>query len=212
MQVNTETAASNDVDVHYLQKPDADTLQENTLKHLSEKIYDGAQVVNLNDPNLGAAASGFALTQRMQPMEMLASTKGEKMRKTIKRLLTIILTNGEIDAKTTAELVRGFKVEFTPNIPHSDVDESNIVKNLNGIISKRLLLSYLSKVGNIDDEIKEEQKDKAENMENFNTAGGQPPQANGDYPPELKSKPTEDPDEDQPPKLNVSRGKGGDDK
>ncbi|MGF7436772.1 phage portal protein [Lentilactobacillus senioris] len=174
-------------EVKYLQKPDGDGLQENTLKHLSDKIYDGAQVVNLADPNISTAASGFALTQKMQPMLMAASTKGEKMRKTIKRLLRIILKHNDMgNDQEIADIIRDIKVEFTPNIPHSEVDESTIVRNLNGIVSKRTLISYLSRVQNIDDELKAEEEEAEKRMTMFDE-------------PDSEEEPSSN-DQDEPPK------------
>ncbi|WP_268914100.1 phage portal protein [Lentilactobacillus sp. SPB1-3] len=166
MQVNN-TDPNVDPEVDYLDKPNADGLQENSMKHLSDKIYDGSQVVNLADPSISSAASGFALTQRMQPMEMVAATKAEKMRKTIKRLLNIILRYNGFVNDDVADILRDIKVEFTPNVPHSEVDESTIVKNLNGIVSKRTLISYLSRVQNIDDELKAEEEEAEKRMTMF---------------------------------------------
>ncbi|WP_338230801.1 phage portal protein [Lactiplantibacillus paraxiangfangensis] len=207
MQIQND-GGSEDASVEFLDKPNSNELQENALKHLSDNIYDGAQVVNLSDPALSSSASGKALEQKMQPMTMLASTKAEKMRTAIKRLLTIILNqNGGFgNQDDIAELVRQIKIEFTPNIPHSDIDEATVVKNLNGIISKPALLSYLSRINNVDDEIKREEQEKEQNAQKFNSAGptdGSPDDSNGD-------KDDQSPgakDDDAPPSI-----KGGDDK
>lgn len=192
-------------EVEYLQKPDADQLQEHSIAHLKEAAYNGAQVVNLDDPDVSAATSGFALTQRMQPMQMLSSTKGEKMRKTIRRLLWIIFSYaGKVkDLKKINELVRSTQVEFTANIPHSEVDESTIVKNLNGIVPTPILYGYLSRIKNVNDAVKMMEDEKAKNAESFGGDGGGTPPDDGDYPP----------DEPVPPKPDKPKPKdeGGDD-
>lgn len=198
-----------DASVEFLDKPNNNELQENALKHLSDSIYDGAQVVNLSDPELSSSASGKALEQKMQPMTMLASTKAEKMRTAIKQLLTIILnySKGFGDAKAVAELIRQTKIEFTPNIPHSDLDESTIVKNLNGIVSKQAQLGYLSRIPNIDEEIQREQKEAADNAKRF----GEVDPNEGDKPNGQNSSDSNNPpgnkDDETPPNA-----KGGDDK
>nr|WP_263640334.1 phage portal protein [Levilactobacillus brevis] len=43
--------ATQKFDVHYLDKPDGDNVQENAIKHLTHQVYDTAQVTNMNDPD-----------------------------------------------------------------------------------------------------------------------------------------------------------------
>lgn len=199
-----------DVDASFLQKPDADQLQEHSIAHLKEAAYNGAQVVNLDDPSVSAATSGFALIQRMQPMQMLGSTKGEKMRKTIRRLLWIIFSyvGGINDYKKINELVRSTQVEFTANIPHSEVDESTIVHNLNGIVPTPILYGYLSRIKNVDDAVKMMEDEKAKNAQLFggDTGNDGTPPPDGDYPPDKAQPPKQIGD-----KSDDKKDEGGED-
>lgn len=200
------------VDVKYLEKPDGDNLQENTLQHFNDEIYNGAHVVNLADHNLSPVTSGYALEQRMSPMLMMASTKGARMRKTIKRLLTIILKNtGKFgDDKNIADIIRDIDVKFVPNMVHNKLEESQVVTNLNGIVSRRYNLSNLSDLQDVNDELDAEDEDKKQAMKQFADAGNQPgSDPNQGEPNDPNKKPTEgEVNNDDNSKPNPTTGAG----
>ncbi|MEQ6218262.1 phage portal protein [Levilactobacillus brevis] len=172
--------ATQKFDVHYLDKPDGDNVQENAIKHLTHQVYDTAQVTNMNDPDFAnSTASGVSLDKKMQPMQMMAAIKFRKMEAAVQDLLFLIYAynNGEARSYDKAdEMVRDTTIQFTPNVPHDTLQESQIVKNLNGIVSLDQLLSYLSSVKSIPDEMARIKKQQAANQTKFaNTPSGDGP-------------------------------------
>ncbi|WP_220751563.1 phage portal protein [Apilactobacillus xinyiensis] len=168
------------IDAKFLEKPQNDTQQEHFMDRVTSQIYQNAQIINLSDPQLGATASGDALGKKLQPMVMLADSKARKMTNAFKQLLSIMMTKCDcLDGMKAEDVVNDIQIKFTPNIPHSLLDESNIVKNLNGIVSLQTLLSYLSNVENVPQEMEQITAEKKANTIDFGNANGS---NDGDYP------------------------------
>ena len=127
-----------DVDAKFLEKPDADTNQENLLNRLTTMIYQISMIANISDDVFGSSTSGTALAYKMQPMSNLALNKERKFTQNLRKLFTIIgvqLAYG--DAKDIA-----FK--FIRNMPNNTAEEAETAKNLTGITSTETALSTLS--------------------------------------------------------------------
>lgn len=159
-------------DIEFLTKPDGDQLQENTLGHLTDYIYTTAQVINMSDPSFSdSTSSGEALKRKMQPMQMHATTKYNGLTQALQELLFIIFTSNGYSPQNADYLIQHTKIAFVPNIPESLIDESTVVKNLNGIVSTPTLLGILSNVDNVPAEIKAIKNEKDENAKRFAEAG-----------------------------------------
>jgi SPP1 family phage portal protein len=155
-------------DLKFLDKPQNDSQQEHHIKHLKDEIYETSQVINLSDPSLGSSASGDALEKKLQPMVMLADSKARKMDAAIKDLLRVIFRQSQlVDNSNIESVIANITVKFTVNIPHNLLDVSNIVKNLNGIVSKPLQLSFIPGLEDISGEIQEEKSEQNAHATSF---------------------------------------------
>ncbi|MCL0330840.1 phage portal protein [Apilactobacillus xinyiensis] len=178
-----DTSDGQTIDAKYLAKPQNDQQQEHFLDRVTSQIYQNAQIINLSDPQLGATASGDALGKKLQPMVMLADAKARKMTNAFKQILSIMLTQCNlIDNSEINQIVADTQVKFTPNIPQSLLDESNIVKNLNGIVSTPTLLSYLSNINNVPQELQQILAEKKQNAKEYQNATNSDNDNDGDYP------------------------------
>lgn len=167
-------------DIEFLSKPDGDQLQEHTLSHLTDYIYTTAQVINMSDPSFSdSTSSGEALKRKMQPMQMHATTKYNGLTQALQELLFIIYTSNGYKPQASNDLIQHTKITFVPNVPESLIDESTVVKNLNGIVSTPTLLGTLSNVDNVPAEIKAIENEKAENAKRFAEAGNDDPNSTG---------------------------------
>lgn len=157
--------------MEYLDKPQNDQQQEHHIQHLKNEIYETSQVINLSDPQLGNSASGDALDKKLQPMVMLAGSKGRKMEAAIKDLLRVLFTQSELIKNENIEnIVAHIQVKFTVNIPHNLLDITNSMKNLHGDVSQKLFLSMYPYLDNIQDELDEEAQERQQNVVQFANA------------------------------------------
>ena len=136
--------------VEFMEKPSADTTQENLIDRLEKLIFQISMVMNINDENFGTQ-SGIALKYKLQSMENLAMTKERKFSAGLNKRFKMI-------ANTNLTPIKGdewakIDYQFTRNYPANLKEESEIAKNLTGITSKETALSVLSIIGNSRDEI-----------------------------------------------------------
>lgn len=141
---------SSGVTVDFMQKPNADTTQENLLSRLERLIFQISMVANINDENFGTS-SGIALKYKLLSMTNLAKTKERKFVSGMNRRYRLIFSNPVSGMKSDAWV--GIKYTFTFNIPANIADEASVASQLEGIVSKETQLSVLSVVDDIQTEL-----------------------------------------------------------
>lgn len=150
--------------VEYLQKPEADTTQENLINRLEKLIFHISMVANISDESFGNA-SGISLKYKLQSMSNLAMTKERKFRAGMnKRYKMICADPGN---KLGVDDWLDINIKFTRNIPNNLLEESQIASNLSGVTSQKTQLSVLSCIDNVDKEI--EQKDSEQDKFGYET-------------------------------------------
>ena len=127
--------------VEFLQKPNADTTQENLIDRLERLIYQISMVSNISSEDFGNA-SGVSLKYKLQAMSSLAKTKERKFIALLNNRYKVLFSNPLINLHNN-EWAK-IKYKFTQNIPANILEESQIVGNLEGVISKETQLSTLS--------------------------------------------------------------------
>lgn len=148
------------VDVGFLEKPNADGTQENTLNRMERLIYQVSMIANINDENFGNS-SGIAMAYKLQSMSNLAKTKERKFTSGLNRRYRIIFSN-PVNSMTESDWI-GLTYHYTRNLPQNILEETQIAQNLSGIVSQPTQLSVLSIVDDPQKEIErieEEQQDK----------------------------------------------------
>lgn len=136
--------------VEFMQKPNADTSQENLLNRLERLIYQISMVANINDENFGTS-SGIALKYKLLSMTNLAKTKERKFVSGMNRRYRLIFSNPVSMMNKDAWV--GIKYNFTFNIPANLSDEATVATQLEGIVSKETQLSVLSIVDDVQSEM-----------------------------------------------------------
>lgn len=136
------------VDISFLDKPNADTLQENFLKRADSYIYTKSGVANYNDDVFGKA-SGVALEFKLQAMTNKAKTKQRFFKKQLLEMLKMAFNvGGTLPQILSAEnnIMNDIDITFSPTVPHNLADEANTAKTLMGITDQKTALSTLSVV------------------------------------------------------------------
>ena len=139
-----------DLDVFFLEKPNADTTQENLINRLSNLIFAMSMVMNINDPNFGTQ-SGIAIKYKLTAMENLAKIKERKFIAGFNRRFKMVANTGLTPLKGDEWM--NIEFTFTRNYPANLLEESEIAKNLDGVVSKETALSVLSVVKNPKEEV-----------------------------------------------------------
>ena len=158
--------------VKFLEKPDADTTQENLLNRLERLIYETSMIANISDTKFGASStSGIALEFKLQPMKNLAAVKERKFAKSLNQIFKMFFalpTN--IPASSKDEWI-DVEYTFSRNLPKNIKEEVEIAKGLEGMISKETQLKTLSVVENANDEMNRmEKENEAPPMYDFEKA------------------------------------------
>lgn len=139
-------------EVSYLTKNISDVQTENILNNIKKNIYLVANCVDFSDEAFGTS-SGIAMKMKLLGMENQAGIIEKHMIKSLQKRIELIcsilsLTGGE-------EVWRDININFTRNIPVDIQDEVNSIVGLRGLVSDRTLLSQLSFIKDIDEELKQ---------------------------------------------------------
>ena len=135
----------NDIVVDFLEKPSVDTTQENLLERLISAVFMISQTVNLADDTF-TNTSGVSLEYKMQPMSNLLNNKERKFTSSFNRRYKLICSLPNI--KMNKDEWLKIKYKFTRNKPQNVKEETDIARNLKGIISDESIIETLSIVEN----------------------------------------------------------------
>lgn len=162
MKQNRVLIMDADCSAEYLTKSISDTQVQNLLTNIKEQIHKIANSPDLSDPNF-AAQTGIAMRFKLIGFENIAAGIESQMRKALTKRIELIC---EIQKLTDIETIwRDVKIKFTRNLPYDLNEAVNTVNALRGVVSQRTLLSLLPFITDIDKELEEVAKEKADNME-----------------------------------------------
>lgn len=142
--------------VEFMEKPNADTTQENFINRLEKQIFALSMVANITDENFGTS-SGIALKYKLLSMSNLAITKERKFQKSLYRRYRVMGSVPNINL--SEEELTGIEFTFTRNVPQNTLEEANIARGLRGIVSNETLLENLSIIPDAKSEIERLQKE-----------------------------------------------------
>lgn len=149
-------------EVEFMGKPNSDDTQENLIDRLERLIFQISMVANISDENFGTN-SGIALKYKLQAMSNLEKTKERKFTSGMNRRYKLIFSN-PVSGMKKDDWVK-LQYHFTPNFPANVLEETEIAKNIDGIVSQETQLSVLSVVDNAQKEIDRIQ-DEQSNLHN----------------------------------------------
>lgn len=147
----------------WLIKDAPDTSIENTKDRLDSDIHRFTKCPNLLDEKFAANSSGVAIKFKMIGTENLTAIKERKFKKGLQRRLELITAiNG---LKGAGFDWRSIDISFVRSIPANDSEAANMIAQLKGLVSNETLISQLSFVDNVEDELKRIKEQKEEDQE-----------------------------------------------
>lgn len=148
-------------DAAWLIKNLNDTYIENLKTRLQTDIHKFSNIPDMSDVNFAGNTTGVAIKYKLIGLEQIRSRKEREFKKSLQRrieLISEILKTKSIDAID----FRDVEITFTPNIPANLQEQAQIVKDLDGLLSKKKLLSLLPFIEDPVNEIAELQKEQVE--------------------------------------------------
>lgn len=146
--INLEGDNAEKIIAEFLDKPNSDETQENLIARLERLIYQVSMVANISDENFGTS-SGIALKYKLLAMNNLEKTKERLFVSGMNRRYQLLFSNPLARSKVPEDSWVGLNYIFTPNIPANVLEESEIAKNLEGIVPRETQLKVLSVVDNV---------------------------------------------------------------
>lgn len=157
-------------EVKFISKPDGDQMQENYIQRLSDWIYQISMVPNPADASFSGNASGVALEYKYLPMKNKASSKERKFTKSLRQLFKAIFSTGQVISERGRESWEDLQFYFTRNIPKDIANAVSAVKQAEGLVSNRTLLSLLPFVDDPDAELEQLDKEKQNSIKQVRVA------------------------------------------
>lgn len=154
---------NSDPKVGFIEKPDADNMQENMIDHLQKSIYENTEIANLRDENFASNSSGVAMQYKLLSMQNKADSKERKFTKALRQMYRIVfqtLFNNDSQRQSWSDL----KFHFTRNLPDDISSMISAAKDAEGIVSKDTQLSLLPFVKDPQAEIEKINQEKAEGI------------------------------------------------
>lgn len=126
----------------WLTKNINDTHVQNVLDRIQTDIHRFSKTPNLTDENFASNLSGVAIRFKLWGLEQDAINKERKFKKGIQKRFQLISNFLGTAYKTKLDWLN-INIIFSRNIPTNVLEQSQVVANLNGIVSHKTLLSVL---------------------------------------------------------------------
>jgi SPP1 family phage portal protein len=170
-------------DASWLIKNLNDTYIENIKSRLQKDIHKFSNIPDMSDESFTGNTSGVAIKYKLIGLEQVRSRKERCFKKGLQRRIELIA--GMLDTKSRGRIdFRDIDIAFTANIPANTQEQSEIVKNLWGLVSQKSLLSLLPFVtdpaAEMDEVKKEREEDGAQDYANLGVKPAMNGGASGD--------------------------------
>lgn len=156
--INIEDAGAK---AEWLIKNIQDTALENFKNRLVNDIHKFTFVPNMTDESFASNLSGVAIKYKLLGLENLANAKERKFKKGIQRrlelLFNLLYTRGLV---ADADYM-GINITFKRTLPANLLDEAEVARNLQGIVSTETLLEMLSFIEDVNAEKEKIKEEKA---------------------------------------------------
>ena len=135
----------------YLIKNIQDTALENYKNRLNEDIHKFANIPNMSDENFASNASGIALKFKLMGLENITGIKESKFKKGLLRRIELLCNFLKIKSNIEYDFTQVEPV-FTRNRPVNEVEISQMMRDLTGILSEDTLLAMHPAVTDVEEE------------------------------------------------------------
>lgn len=155
-----------DGDASYLVKQVNDAYVENIKTRIHDDIYITSNTLDMNDQAFAGNASGVAISYKLMPFENRVAETERYFVKGLQRRFELIC--GMLNLKGNQYDYRDIEFTFTRNIPANMSEIVTEVMQLQGVVSKKTLLSLLPFVTDPDAELEQLEKEQGQyDMSNF---------------------------------------------
>lgn len=148
----------------YLTRTFDESGMEILRKAIEQDIHKFSHIPCLTDENFSGNTSGVAMEYKLLGIENITKTKERYYRRGLKKRLAIFCGWLETTGYPPIDPAK-IKATFTRALPKNLVEISNIVRNLQGIVSNRTLLSQIPFVDSADEEMKAVDEESEKNAE-----------------------------------------------
>ena len=158
-----------DGDVSWLTKSESDMNIENYKNRLEEKIVQISGVPDLNSESFGSNLSGIAIRMKMFNLEQRVAIKENYFSEGLERRIELFTHVLNLKTSTNNEyLFTDITFVFTRNIPVNLIEEAQWAVQVRGILSDETILSNLSCVEDVADELDKLAKQQADSLPLYN--------------------------------------------
>lgn len=146
-------------DVKFLGKPEADTTQENLLKHLEENIFHLSMVANISDESFGTA-SGIALQYKLLNMRNLAKTVERSVTMSMRQRYKMLFSFASNISPALANEWATLEFKFYENLPVNALETAQALATFKGLVSDETALK-MAGIDNPQEELERMEKEDA---------------------------------------------------
>ena len=156
--VNLIQFLNSDSDAKYLIKDIQDTALENYKNRLNEDIHRFSFVPNMSDENFSNNASGIAMKFKLMGLENLIGVKEAKFKKGLMRRIELLCAYAKMKNNSDYSYL-AIEPVFTRNTHNNELELSQIMQNLTGILSEETIIGMSPRVSDIQAEIERKEKE-----------------------------------------------------
>ena len=156
--VNLIQFLNSDSDAKYLIKDIQDTALENYKNRLNEDIHRFSFVPNMADKEFSSNASGIAMKFKLMGLENLIGVKESKFKKGLMRRIELLCAYAKMKNNSDYSYL-AIEPVFTRNTPNNELELSQIMQNLTGILSEETIIGMSPRVSDIQAEIERKERE-----------------------------------------------------
>ena len=169
--INVIQFLNSDSDAKYLIKNIQDTALENYKNRLNEDIHRFSFVPNMADENFSNNASGVAMKFKLMGLENLISVKEAKFKKGLMKRIELLCAYTKMKNNSDYSYL-AIEPIFTRNTPANELEISQMMQNLTGILSEETVIGLHPKVNDVQAEIERKENEASKMYEdNYNNLG-----------------------------------------
>ena len=169
--INVIQFLNSDSDAKYLIKNIQDTALENYKNRLNEDIHRFSFVPNMADENFSNNASGVAMMFKLMGLENLISVKEAKFKKGLMKRIELLCAYTKMKNNSDYSYL-AIEPIFTRNTPANELEISQMMQNLTGILSEETVIGLHPKVTDTQAEIQRKENEASKMYEdNYNNLG-----------------------------------------
>ena len=169
--INVIQFLNSDSDAKYLIKNIQDTALENYKNRLNEDIHRFSFVPNMADENFSNNASGVAMKFKLMGLENLISVKEAKFKKGLMKRIELLCAYTKMKNNSDYSYL-AIEPIFTRNTPSNELEISQMMQNLTGILSEETVIGLHPKVNDVQAEIERKENEASKMYEdNYNNLG-----------------------------------------